>query len=193
MITRLFRTLAPAICAIPLTGDHCPVIPALGWYSGLSYLAFLRHPGCPFAEQTIKLLRQQAASMPEVRFVAILHGDGAAAESWLAEIGGAGSAVLIFDESGTLYAQWGLGFTGAGHFLGLSALLGLLALLRYGIRNRAASGTRWQRAGSFVINSSGVLLWKHLPVSAQDVPQPAAVLAPFIAARGANTAAPDRL
>ena len=45
-----------------------------------------------------------------------------------------------------------------------------MALRKEGIRNRIASGTRWQKAGAFLVGSDGRVVWKQVPDTADQVP-----------------------
>jgi hypothetical protein len=133
-------------------------------------VAFLRHTGCPFAEATLRSLRDAAARDPGVEWVAISHAPASATERWAAAIGGAGDVVLVSDPERRQYAAWGLGRTTAGHFLGRRSLAAVGRLARQGIRNRHPHGTRWQTAGTFALDREGVVRWRHLPEHAGDLP-----------------------
>jgi len=130
-------------------------------------VAFLRHVGCPFAELTVKRLRSWAAQHPTVAVFVVNHGDHATTQQWLQQIGGLGRLQLIQDPERQLYAQWGLGYSSFWHFAGLPSVLGVMRLTLQGIRNRDASGTRWQRSGMFLIKDDKVV-WQHIPYSAQE-------------------------
>jgi len=41
---------------------------------------------------------------------------------------------------------------------------------------RSPSGTRWQRAGSFAVDERGVIVWRHVPSHAGDLPDLAQAL-----------------
>lgn len=144
-------------------------------------IAFLRHPGCPFAEQTLGSLRAAAAAEPEVRIVAVSHASRETTDEWVRAVGGADGVALVVDEERRLYGAWGIGRSDLGHFMGPSALKGVVQLAREGIHNRHPHGSRWQSAGSFAVDRSGTVRWRHLPEHAGDLPdleQAAAALAP---------------
>ena len=130
-------------------------------------VAFLRHIGCPFSENTVKQLREWSEKHKHVAVFIVVHGDGEVAKSWLHEIGGLGDLHLIIDVNRELYGRWGIGYGNAAHFLGFRSLAGAIALRKKGIRNRSASGTRWQSAAMFVVDENRVL-WAHKPHTAEE-------------------------
>lgn len=138
---------------------------------------FLRHVGCPFAEKTVKDLRDLGKTDPRVEVVFISHGNEKTAAKWLATIGGAASARWIDDPSRQAYGNCGLGYSGPAHFLGRASLSAALSLRREGIRNRMASGTRWQRAGAFLVGNDGRVVWKQVPETADLLPEAVEVVA----------------
>ncbi|MFL5821894.1 MAG: AhpC/TSA family protein [Solirubrobacteraceae bacterium] len=134
-------------------------------------VAFLRHTGCPFAELTMHRLRDASAAWPEIQWIAISHAPPQATERWREAVGGAGEVHVLSDPSRRAYAEWGLGRTSLGHFLGRRSLRGVAGLARQGIRNRHPHGTRWQAAGTFAVDARGIVRWRHLPAHAGDVPE----------------------
>jgi alkyl-hydroperoxide reductase/thiol specific antioxidant family protein len=127
-------------------------------------VAFLRHVGCPFAEATLRELRERAQGNPDVRFLAVSHAPDAATRRWSASVAGPPDVVeLVIDERRALYGAWGLGRSSLSHFLGASSLRAVSQLARQGIRNRHPSGTRWQTAGTFAVDREGVVRWVHVP------------------------------
>ena len=69
-----------------------------------------------------------------------------------------------------IYARYGLGVTPLKHFVCWDSVSGAMELLRRGIRNRRASGSRWQSAGAFAVDATGVVRWCHVPDHAADLP-----------------------
>ena len=139
-------------------------------------IAFLRHAGCPFAEATMRRLRDAAEGAPDVMFVAVSHARPEATDRWRHAVGGAGRVQLVTDPDRHLYATWGLGQTSLAHFLGRRSLGAVAGLAREGIRNRHPSGTRWQSAGTFALDASRTVRWRHLPEHAGELPDIAAAL-----------------
>ena len=133
-------------------------------------VAFLRHPGCPFAEQTLRSLRAAAAARPAVAWVAVSHASEETTEEWARAVGGSGDVELVVDEERCLYAAWGVGRTDLGHFMGPRSLKAVLRLAREGVRNRHPQGSRWQGAGTFAVDRSNTVRWRHLPDHAGDLP-----------------------
>jgi len=133
-------------------------------------VAFLRHTGCPFAEATARALRDAAAEAPEIRWVAVSHAPAESTERWCEAIGGIGEVRVLIDRDRRTYAAWGLGRSSLGHWLGRRSLGRVAQLARHGIRNRHPEGTRWQQAGTFAVDGSGTVRWRHLPEHAGDLP-----------------------
>jgi hypothetical protein len=174
------RTFLPAralpLAPMPAPGDPAPPLPVALEPGRPAVVAFLRHTGCPFAEATLRLLRERADATPGVRFVAVSHAPAPATERWAAAIGGAGDVRLVSDPSRAPYAAWGLGPTTLTHFLGRRSLAAVGRLARQGIRNRHPHGTRWQSAGTFAVGGDGIVRWSHLPAHAGDLPDLAAAV-----------------
>jgi AhpC/TSA family len=133
-------------------------------------IAFLRHTGCPFAEATMLRLREAAERSPEVQWIAISHAPPEATEGWCRAIGGTGAVQVASDPSRRAYADWGLGRTSLGHFLGRRSLGAVGRLTRRGIRNRHPHGTRWQSAGTFALDEKAIVRWRLLPAHAGELP-----------------------
>jgi hypothetical protein len=133
-------------------------------------VAFLRHTGCPFAETTARMLREAAEAEPDVAFVAVSHAPAAATARWCDAVGGVGAVRVLVDDGRVHYATWGLGRTSLGHFAGRRSMTEVGRLARAGIRNRHPDGTRWQRAGTFAIDATGIVRWNHVPEHAGDLP-----------------------
>lgn len=151
-------------------GEAAPPLPGPEAH-GPVVIAFVRHTGCPFAESTLRDLRDSARECPEVRVIAVSHSPPEATASWCSAVGGSGPVEVVVDEERSSYARWGLGRTDVRHFMGLRSLRAVAALARErGIRNRHPHGSRWQRAGTFVVGSSGEVAWRHLPEHAGDTP-----------------------
>jgi hypothetical protein len=133
-------------------------------------VAFLRHTGCPFAEATMRALRDASAEHPELDWVAVSHAGAEATQRWSEAVGGRGSVQVLLDPERAFYAAWGLGRSSLGHFMGRRSLKEVARLSRSGIRNRHPEGTRWQRAGTFAVDTSGIVRWRHLPAHAGELP-----------------------
>ncbi len=168
------RTFLPprglAVAPTPKPGGRAPELPVVLDPRRPAVIAFLRHVGCPFAEATMRSLREQAASRPEIQWIAISHAPEDATHGWSDAIGGFGDVLVVSDPSRRAYAAWGLGRSDAAHFLGRRSLSAVAAQARHGIRNRHPSGTRWQSAGTFALGAAGLVLWRHLPEHAGDLP-----------------------
>lgn len=157
--------------APPTVGAPAPALPAPGLPRGPAVVAFLRHTGCPFAEATLRALRERASGTgTEVTFVAVSHAPAPATARWLEAIGGAGEVVVIADPDRHAYAAWGLGRTSLAHFTGRRSLLAVGRLARRGVRNRHPSGSRWQAAETFAVDAGGIVRARHLPEHAGDLP-----------------------
>jgi hypothetical protein len=139
-------------------------------------IAFLRHTGCPFAEATMRALREAAAAHPEIEWIAVSHAAAQPTQRWCDAVGGRGDVHVLLDPERVFYAAWGLGRGSLGHFMGRSSLKEVTRLAREGIRNRHPDGTRWQGAGTFAIDDDGVVRWRQVATYAGDLPDLAAAL-----------------
>ncbi|MEM9488399.1 MAG: hypothetical protein AAGC55_04605 [Myxococcota bacterium] len=160
----------------PQVGEHRE-LPGADASRGPGIVAFLRHPGCPFAEATVKKMRALAARHPEVAFVIVSHGERQVAEDWLSVIGGLGALQWLHSSERDLYGAWGIGYSERTHFINAITLLRVIGYLFRGIRNRADSGTRWQRAATFARDADGTVVWSHHPAAAHELPGLDAALA----------------
>lgn len=139
-------------------------------------IAFLRHTGCPFAEATMAALREAAERHPDVDWIAVSHADAQPTQKWCEAVGGRGGVQVLLDPERAFYASWGLGRSSLGHFMGRRSLAEVTRLARRGIRNRHPNGTRWQQAGTFAVDTSGAVCWRHLPEHAGELPDLEAAL-----------------
>ena len=167
-----FRSFLPppplSVAQPPNVGEAAPA--GIGEVGSARVIAFLRHVGCPFAEATVTAMREAAAVESDLDWWLVSHGSAELTQGWCRSFGGAGRLKVLEDQDRGLYAAWGLPRSKAVHFLGLRSLLGVARLAARGVRNRKASGTRWQTAGTFAVDGSGVVRWRHLPRHAADLP-----------------------
>jgi alkyl-hydroperoxide reductase/thiol specific antioxidant family protein len=164
------RPPALLVSTPPGPGDRAPALPIAPATGRPAVVAFLRHTGCPFAEATMRRLRDAAAGRRELQWLVISHAPQDATERWLRAVGGADGATVVSDPSRRAYAAWGLGLTPLAHFLGARSLAAVARLASHGIRNRHPHGSRWQSAGTFALDAEGVVRWRHLPSHAGDLP-----------------------
>ena len=168
------RTFLPApalaVGSPPAVGDAAPELPVTLAAGRPAVVAFLRHTGCPFAEATLRAMRDAAAAASELQWVAVSHAPADATDRWCQGFGGSGGVEVVSDASRKSYAAWGLGQTNVSHFMGRRSLSAVGRLARHGIRNTHPSGTRWQSAGTFALDREGVVRWRHLPEHAGDLP-----------------------
>jgi hypothetical protein len=176
------RTFLPPMplptAAPPEPGEPARELPEPGLPEGRpAVVAFLRHTGCPFAEYTARALRDAAAETPGIEWVAVSHASAEATARWRDAIGGLPDVSVLVDPGRIHYATWGLGRTSLGHFMGRRSLGDVARLAREGIRNRHPDGTRWQGAGTFAVDGSAIVRWRHLPAYAGDMPALAGAIA----------------
>jgi hypothetical protein len=165
---RALPTAAP-----PSPGDPAPPLPPPGLTPGRpAVVAFLRHTGCPFAEATMVGLRELVTDSD---VIAVSHASAEATAKWCAAIGGCGDVRMLNDPQRESYAEWGLGRSSLGHFMGRRSLSEVGRLAKRGIRNRHPDGTRWQQAGTFAVDAEGIVRRRHLPQHAGDLPDLAAL------------------
>jgi hypothetical protein len=133
-------------------------------------VTFLRHVGCPFAEATMRELVPLAEAHAAVAVIAVGQAPAAAMHAWSRGFGGTGRIELHADEELRSYARWGIGRTGVCHFMGARALARLVELRRRGVRNRLSVGSRFQSGATFAVDARGLVVWRHLPRHAGDLP-----------------------
>jgi peroxiredoxin len=150
-------------------------------------ITFLRHCGCPcmdsistvlkkylliskVAEKTFMLIRKVSEARSDVHCIAVSHSDKAATDKWVEAVGGAGNVEIIVDHERKLYGQYGLGVASAWHVLNPWSMADVFKLAREErIKNRPTeSGTRWQTAGTFAIDSHGEVQYVQVAQQASD-------------------------
>jgi hypothetical protein len=160
----------------PAVGSKAPSTSKIQLSLAPLVVTFLRHCGCPFAEKTFLNLREVARGHRDTTFLAISHSSQTATDSWLASLPQAGSEPdnlqVIVDEGREAYTAWGLGVSGYSHVLSPGGLYGVWKLGREeGIWNRPTeSGSRWQTAGSFGVDGTGVVRWVRVAERADEIP-----------------------
>lgn len=168
------RTFLPApalaVGSPPGLGDPASELPVTLEPGRPMVVAFLRHTGCPFAEATLRAMRDAATGGSELQWVAVSHAPADATDRWCQGLGGSGDVQVVSDPSRRSYAAWGLGQTSISHFMGRASLGAVGRLARQGIRNTHPTGTRWQSAGTFAVDREGTVRWRHLPEHAGDLP-----------------------
>jgi AhpC/TSA antioxidant enzyme len=86
-------------------------------------------------------------------------------------VGGLDKVELVVDEGRTLYAAYGLGFSTWWHVLNPWSLAKVFQLGKTeNIWNRPTeSGSRWQTAGIFAIDETGVVRYAHPAQTTDDL------------------------
>lgn len=188
-LTGLRRPDGPAPADPPAIGDAAPERPRVA-PSTPRVVAFLGHTGGVFGERLLGTLRETARENPDVAFVAVTHGDPAAATAWCGALGLDRSAVrtvdpaeadhdssagpdnlhVLVDEGRELYAAWGLGLGGVGYLFRPAVLRARRRARRGETTGQPPSGTRWQRAGVFGVDPDGTVRTCHLATHAADLP-----------------------
>jgi hypothetical protein len=150
----------------PQVGDRAPESPNLSLEpSKRTVVTFLRHCGCPFAEQTFLRLRESAKKHSDIDFIAVSHSNKEATEKWHKSLPNYGSETgnlrIVVDSDLESHGQWGLGASGFLHVLDPRALSNVFKLQKeQGISVRPTeSGSRWQTAGSFAIDENKNVRW----------------------------------
>ncbi len=133
-------------------------------------VVFLRHTGCPFAEALVRDAHKWCALQPGVVLILVTHGDSEAAEQWFSAMNLPRNFIHLHDAQREEYGRWGVGYAGWKSLLHPAMLTKLLALLGRGIRNRSASGTRWQKQAVFLVNGRRRIQWCHVAAHAGDLP-----------------------
>ncbi|WP_276258498.1 hypothetical protein [Haloglomus litoreum] len=197
-LASLRRPDGPAPAEVPAIGDAAPECPHVAPGTP-RVVAFLGHTGDVFGERLLGSLRETARENRDVAFVAVTHGDPAAATAWCGALGldrsgvrtvdavesddrdGAGPENLhvVVDEGRELYAAWGLGLGGVGYLFRPAVLRARRRARRGETTAHPPSGTRWQRAGVFGVDPDGTVRTRHVAAHAADRPD-ARVLPSFL-------------
>ncbi|EXV03569.1 peroxiredoxin (PRX)-like 2 family protein [Metarhizium robertsii] len=147
----------------PKVGENAPTAPELVLPDGRKTLIlFLRHCGCPSVSEMQR----------DVHCIAVSHSSPEATERWIPQVGGAWHTDVIIDEGRDLYAKWGLGLSNTWHAFNPMALYSVYRLgADEGIWNRPTeSGSRWQKSGAFAVDEAGMVRWRHISKTADDLP-----------------------
>lgn len=130
------------------------------------------------AEKTFRQLAHLSNKHPEVHFIAVSHSDQSATDKWIISVGGEWSVEVIVDEKRELYAAWGLGVSSAWHVLNPWSMYSVFRLAKdEKIWNKGTeSGTRWQTAGTYAVDTDGVVKWGGPAKAADDMPDLRAAL-----------------
>ncbi|KJK75436.1 hypothetical protein H634G_08799 [Metarhizium anisopliae BRIP 53293] len=124
------------------------------------------------AEKTFKTLTAVSEMQRDVHCIAVSHSSPEATERWIPQVGGAWHTDVIIDEGRDLYAKWGLGLSDTWHAFNPMALYSVYRLgADEGIWNRPTeSGSRWQKSGAFAVDEAGMVRWRHISKTADDLP-----------------------
>lgn len=116
-------------------------------------------------------LRKVAAANKDVHCVAVSHSDQDSTDRWVESVGGSGDVQVIVDPERNIYAAFGLGVSSWWHVLNPWSMTTVFKLGREeNIWNRPTeSGSRWQTAGEFAVDSSGVVRYSHLAQTTDDL------------------------
>lgn len=87
----LSRPRSQTMSALVVVGQTAPQSSALAASERLRVVAFIRHVGCPFAENTVKQLRLWAEQHPHVAVFIVSHGSASQSTEWINTLGGFGS------------------------------------------------------------------------------------------------------
>lgn len=164
----------------PEVGAHAPESPNLSIQPNKrTIVSFIRHCGCPFAEQTFLCLREVAKEHPsEIDVILVSQSNKEATANWYKSLPHASEPLeptnfhIVVDSDMVSQGQWGLGASSFLHVLDPRALSSVFKLQReQGISVRPTeSGSRWQTAGSFAIDENNIVRWGGPAARADFVP-----------------------
>ncbi|KAI8958138.1 hypothetical protein F5Y11DRAFT_351833 [Daldinia sp. FL1419] len=158
---------------------------------------FLRCVGCAFAQKSFLALRDLAIkNQGKLTCIAVSHSSREATRKWLDILGGAWNVEVVIDEDRAIYAAWGLGLGNIWYMFNPTTQIqgwkekGWLGIkvansvqrtnsFRQGASNAATTeenegpstvmGNKWQQAGLFSIDGSGVVIWAMKALRADDM------------------------
>lgn len=117
------------------------------------------------------LLRKIAEENEDIHCIAVSHSDQDSTNRWVESVGGTKDVQVIVDHARTIYAAYGLGVSSWWHVLSPASLGTVFKMGREeNIWNRPTeSGSRWQTAGVFAVDSKGTVRYSHPAQSAEDL------------------------
>jgi len=107
----------------------------------------------------------------DVHWIAVSHSDQPSTDRWVESVGGTGNVEVIVDHERKIYAAYGLGVSSWWHVLNPWSMANVFKLGRQEkIWNRPTeSGSRWQTAGVFAVDASGVVRYSHPAQTTDDL------------------------
>ncbi len=150
-----FKMPKPAfpVAAPPRAGDPAPLLPK--GVAGPAVLKFMRHAGCPFAEEDLANTVRAARENPGTSFAVIVHGDPAVAQEWFNKAGAPSNVRLVADEQAELYSKWGNGPTSRSYFSGPEGTLDTLKQMAKGHSLETLSGNRHWPGATAAVDANG--------------------------------------
>lgn len=99
------------------------------------------------------------------------HSDKQSTDKWVNAVGGAGQVEVLVDADRTTYGKWGLGISSLWHTLNPWSLGNVFTLGREEkIWNRPTeSGSRWQTAGTFAVDSGSMVRYVQVAKTADEI------------------------
>lgn len=83
----LFGSRASRPAQVPNVGDKAPSIDGVNYTQSGHLIAFVRHCGCPFAENELRSLARVHKRQPHIGIVIVAHSDEATVKDWFERIG----------------------------------------------------------------------------------------------------------
>ena len=103
--------------------------------------------------------------------MAVSHSAEDSTARWVESVGGAGSIKVIVDSERKVYGHYGLGISSFWSVLNPWSMAEVFKLGRnQNIWNRPTeSGSRWQSAGLFAVDSQGIVRYSHPSQTTDDL------------------------
>jgi peroxiredoxin len=158
---------APDFTLTDINGNAAAL--SLFWNARPVVLVFLRHFGCPFCREQVVLLRREYLKFKAVgaEIVCIAQGSPKTAKAFsiMMDIQ---YPILVCGDDLTIYNEYGLSRGSLGQMIGVEVILRSFKALMQGFDLGPVEGNTQQMPGTFVINTSGKIIFARRAVHQAD-------------------------
>lgn len=156
---------APDATLIDMAGNK--VILSSFWAQRPVALVFLRHFGCPFCREQVAMLRRDYARFVEAGLDILCIGQGPhKAGKAFAVYFDLPFPVVVCEDDLSVYGRFGLDKASIKQMLGIHVWLRGLAAMKHGFG--PARGEATQLPGTFIIDTSGTVVFAHRALDQAD-------------------------
>ncbi|KAK0543455.1 hypothetical protein OC846_005998 [Tilletia horrida] len=174
LVSLLPRSL-PKASAAPAVGEKAPALEQVQ-FDKPTFVAFVRHCGCPWAQKEVTLLgKAYKESCEKLQIIIVQHAEQSEIDQWWQTIEGAKhlpQVKIISDPEHNIYASWGIGQLSLLGVFWPPSLWELIQLARKeGITNTTTrkGSLRYQNSGGFAIDEQGTVKWSKIAKHPADI------------------------